>query len=161
MMADAAAGQFSILVVWALDRFGRSMGGNVRDLLALDKAGVKVVSVKEPWMDTAGPIRDLLIAIFSWVAQQERVRLIERTNAGIAAAKARGLSWGRKSKNMVGPALRRVVIELWEDEGRPDGYAGLAAQLGCASTATAWKLHRDVLAKRGVEARGVTPKTAA
>lgn len=143
MISDAQAGKFSVLVIWALDRFGRSMGGNVRDLLLLDKAGVRVISVKEPWMDTAGPIRDLLVAIFSWVAQQERARLIERTNAGIAAAKKAGKRWGRISKNLVGVPLRRVIIEQWEDEGRPDGYAGLAELLGCASTATAWKIHRQ------------------
>jgi DNA invertase Pin-like site-specific DNA recombinase len=146
MMADAAAGRFNVLVVWALDRFGRSMGGNVRDLLALDKAGVRVVSVKEPWLDTAGPVRELLVAIFSWVAQQERERLIERTRAGIAAARARGMDWGRRSKNMVPPGERRRMISQWEDEGRPDGYVGLASQLGCASTATAWKMHRLWLA---------------
>lgn len=153
MLKDAQEHKFNVLVVWALDRFGRSMGGNVRDLLLLDKAGVRVVSVKEPWMDTAGPVRDLLVAIFSWVAQQERARLIERTNAGIAAAKASGKRWGRISPNLVGPELRRLIIEQWEDEGRPDGYAGLAEQLGCASTATAWKLHRQWKKTEGREVR--------
>lgn len=148
MMKDAGAGDFDVLVVWALDRFGRSMGGNVRDLIALDKAGVQVVSFKEPWMDTAGPVRELLIAIFSWVAEQERARLIERTRAGIAVAKAQGKRWGRISKNLVPPFEQRVILEQWEEEGRPDGYDGLCGLLGCASKATAWKLHKQWLAKR-------------
>jgi DNA invertase Pin-like site-specific DNA recombinase len=148
MLADAQERKFDTLVIWSLDRFGRSMGGNVRDLLALDQCGVTVISAKEQWMDTAGPIRDLLIAIFSWVAQQERARLIERTNAGIARAKILGKSWGRKSRNLLPESLRGPVIAQWEEEGKPDGYNGLCAVLGCTSTATAWKLHKKWVSQK-------------
>ena len=140
MMKDAAAGRFTVLVVWALDRFGRSLAGNVNDLLALDKVGVQVVSVREPWMDTAGPIRELLVAIFSWVAQQERARLIERTRAGIAVARAGGKAWGRRSLGLLPAEERGAVMAQWNDEGRPDGFRGLAAVLGCKSATTARKL---------------------
>jgi putative DNA-invertase from lambdoid prophage Rac len=140
MMAAAAAGEFGVLVVWALDRFGRSMAGNINDLLALDKLGVKVVSVREPWLDTGGPVRELLVAIFSWVAQQERARLIERTKAGIAAVRASGRAWGRPSTGLVPDFMRAGLIDRWVDEGRPDGFKGLAGQLGCASPTTARKL---------------------
>jgi len=82
MMTDARRGAFDVLVVWSLDRFGRSMAGNVNDALVLDGAGVAIVSVREPWLDTGGPVRDLLLAIFSWVAEQELRRLVERTRVG-------------------------------------------------------------------------------
>jgi hypothetical protein len=36
-------------------------------VLDLDHVGVQVVSVREPWLDTSGPVRSLLVAIFSWV----------------------------------------------------------------------------------------------
>lgn len=140
MMTAAASGRFSILVVWALDRFGRSMSGNINDLLALDKLGVRVVSVREPWLDSGGPVRELLVAIFSWVAQQERARLIERTRAGIAVVRAAGKPWGRRAVGMVGVDERATVMARWDDEGRPDGFRGLAAVLGCASATTARKL---------------------
>lgn len=140
MMADAAAGRFTVLVVWALDRFGRSLAGNVNDLLALDRLGVRVVSVREPWMDSAGPVRELLVAIFSWVAQQERTRLIERTRAGIAVARASGKLWGRRSLGLVPEGERGALMDQWETEGKPDGYQGLAAVLGCKSATTARKL---------------------
>jgi len=52
MMADAHHGAFDVLVVWALDRLGRSMVGNLRDVLELDRCGVQVVSVRETWLDT-------------------------------------------------------------------------------------------------------------
>jgi hypothetical protein len=83
MMSDAKRGAFDELLVWSLDRFGRSMAGNVNDALALDRAGVELLSVREPWLDTGGPVRDLLLAIFSWVAEQELRRLVERPRAGI------------------------------------------------------------------------------
>jgi hypothetical protein len=63
MMADAHRGAFDVLVVWALDRFGRSMVGNLRDVLELDRCGVQVVSVRETWLDTGSAVRPLLIAI--------------------------------------------------------------------------------------------------
>lgn len=143
LLEDARHGRFQILVVWALDRFGRSMAGNLTDLLALDKAGVTVLSVKEPWLDTRGPIRELLIAIFSWVAEQERARLIERTNAGIAHAKASGKRWGNAAHDLLPPSLRGPIIEQWMAEGRPDGFVGLAAILGCKSTATSHRLYKE------------------
>ena len=45
MMADAHRGLFDVLVIWALDRFGRTMVGNMQAVLELDRRGVKVVSV--------------------------------------------------------------------------------------------------------------------
>jgi putative DNA-invertase from lambdoid prophage Rac len=95
MLKDARRGKFDVLIVWALDRFGRSMVGNLGDVLELDRIGVTVISVKESWLDTGSPVRTLLIAIFSWVAEQERSRLVERTKAGVAAARRRGARLGR------------------------------------------------------------------
>ena len=94
LLQAAKRKEFDVLVVWSLDRFGRSLAGNVRDIEALTSCGVDVVSCREPWLDTGGPVRELLIAIFSWVAQQERARLIERTKAGMARAKAEGKKVG-------------------------------------------------------------------
>jgi hypothetical protein len=55
MMTDARRGAFNVLLVGSIDRFGRSMAGTVNDALALDNAGVKIFSVREPWLDTGGP----------------------------------------------------------------------------------------------------------
>jgi DNA invertase Pin-like site-specific DNA recombinase len=111
MMADARRGTFDVLLVWSLDRFGRSMAGNVNDALALDRVGVKLLSVREPWLDTGGPVRDLLLAIFSWVAEQEVRRLIERTRAGIERARVTGTRSGRpigRPRRLGGVDLERV-----------------------------------------------------
>jgi DNA invertase Pin-like site-specific DNA recombinase len=45
--ARGASGRFEVLVIWALDRFGRSIAGNLADVLELDRIGVQVVSVRE------------------------------------------------------------------------------------------------------------------
>jgi DNA invertase Pin-like site-specific DNA recombinase len=95
MLRDAKRGAFDLVVFWAIDRFGRSMLGNLTDITALDAAGVQVASVRETWMDTAGPIRGVLIAFTSWVAEQEHARLVERTKAGMATARRKGKRIGR------------------------------------------------------------------
>ena len=51
MMIDAHRGLFDVLVIWALDRFGRTMVGNMQAVLDLDRCGVKVISVREPWQN--------------------------------------------------------------------------------------------------------------
>ncbi len=95
MRNDAHRGRFDVLLIWAIDRFGRSMTGNLEALLELDRRGVQVVSAREPWLDTGGPVRPLLIAIFSWCAEQERARLIERTKSGLERARREGKRLGR------------------------------------------------------------------
>jgi putative DNA-invertase from lambdoid prophage Rac len=95
MMNDAHRGAFDVLLLWALDRLGRSMVGNLQAVLELDRRGVQVLSVREPWLDTGGPVRPLLVAIFSWVAEQERAHLVARTKAGLERARRRGVHLGR------------------------------------------------------------------
>jgi putative DNA-invertase from lambdoid prophage Rac len=119
MLEDGKNGKFQTLVVWSIDRFGRSMMGNLDAILALDAISVKVVSVREVWLDTRGPIRELLIAIFSWVAQQERTRLIERVRAAQSVRRDTGKAVGRApyGYRMVRPApqgdpTRNTTLEL-------------------------------------------------
>jgi DNA invertase Pin-like site-specific DNA recombinase len=122
MMKDAKRGAFDVMVIWALDRFGRSMVGNLADVLELDRVGVTVVSVRESWLDTGSPVRNLLIAIFSWVAEEERNRLIARTKVGLEQARRRGAKIGRPRRRFdldrarelraAGHPLRAVAKEL-------------------------------------------------
>jgi len=108
MMKAARRGEFDVLVVRALDRFGRSMTGNLADVLELDRLGITVVSVRESWLDTTSPVRSLLIAIFSWVAEQERNRLVERTRAGIASARRKVQRIGRPRARLDEDQLREL-----------------------------------------------------
>lgn len=111
MMADAHRGRFEFLLVWDLTRFGRSMIGNMTAVLELDRRGIQVISVRDTWLDQpAGPLRDLLVAIFSWVAQQEREQLVARTKVGLEGARRRGIRLGRPPARVdVGRA--RILVE--------------------------------------------------
>lgn len=104
MLAAAHRGELNAVLVAALDRLGRSMTGVVQTVLALDRLKIPVISLREPWLDTGGPARDLLIAIFGWVAQEERRILIERTHDGLDRARAQGKKLGRR--RMVLPVAR-------------------------------------------------------
>jgi len=74
MLSDVRAGRVRAVAVWALDRLHRSMTGAINTVLELDRLGAPVLSVREGWLDTSGPVRPLLVAIFGWVAEQERTR---------------------------------------------------------------------------------------
>ena len=100
VMAAAHRGDFDVLIVWSLDRLGRSMTGNLQAVLELDRCGVEVLSVREPWLDTGGPVRPLLIAIFGWVAEQERMQIAERTKAGMARVRRKGVRFGRPKRRI-------------------------------------------------------------
>jgi len=105
MMEAARARRLSHVVVWSLDRFGRTMAGNMAAVLELDRLGVEVLSVREPWLSTReAPTRNLLVAIFSWVAEQERAQIRARTMAGMERARAQGKRIGRP------PRLTRVEV---------------------------------------------------
>lgn len=89
MLEDARMRKFDIILVWSLDRFSREGINNTLAYLNKLKAhGVSIKSLQEPWLDTSeSGMGDLLIAIFSWVAEQERKRISERTKAGLVNAK--------------------------------------------------------------------------
>lgn len=70
---------------------------------------VPVLSVREGWLDTSDPVRPLLVAIFGWVAEQERARLIERTKAGLERARRQGKRLGRPPKS---PILLHAAHDL-------------------------------------------------
>ena len=72
LMDDARRGAVRGVVVWSRDRLDRNMHACLSRVVELDRLGVPVISVREPWLDTTGPTRSLLVAIFAWVAEQER-----------------------------------------------------------------------------------------
>jgi putative DNA-invertase from lambdoid prophage Rac len=107
MLQAGRRGEFQVILVWAIDRLGRNMSAIVDTVTAMDRVGVAVVSHQEPWLDTQGMVRPLLLSIFAWVAQQERARLIDRTNAGLARARAAGKTLGRPRRAIdIDQALR-------------------------------------------------------
>ena len=82
------------LVVWRLDRLGRSLKHLIETVADLDARGVGLRSLQES-IDTSTPGGQLVFHIFGSIAQFERDLIRERTNAGLAAARARGRKGGR------------------------------------------------------------------
>jgi putative DNA-invertase from lambdoid prophage Rac len=124
VLAAARSGQVNAVIVWALDRLHRSMHGAITTVLELDRLGVQVISLREPWLDTSGPVRQLLVAIFGWVAEQERTRLIERTRAGLERARRDGKRLGR-------PPVSPVLLNAAADRvGRGESIRGAAREMG-------------------------------
>jgi DNA invertase Pin-like site-specific DNA recombinase len=83
------------LVVWRLDRLGRSMHHLVELIEQLRNRGVGFRSVCDGLIDTTSPSGELIFHIFSALAQFERRLIQERTRAGLASARARGRLGGR------------------------------------------------------------------
>lgn len=98
MLKDAKERKFDIALVWDLSRFSREgISNTLHYLEELKKSGVALKSLQDSWLDTSdNGMGQLLIAIFSWVARQERERISERTKAGLVRAKAGGKLLGRK-----------------------------------------------------------------
>jgi DNA invertase Pin-like site-specific DNA recombinase len=84
-----------ILVVWRLDRLGRSMRHLITLVEDLRNKGIGFRSLTEGAIDTTCASGELIFNIFSALAQFERRLIQERTKAGLAAARARGRHGGR------------------------------------------------------------------
>ena len=94
MMDDAKRGQFKAVLVWKLDRFGRSLRHLVTALDELGSYGVGFVSYSDP-IDTTTPVGRMLFGILGSFAEFERSLIVERTKAGLARAKRNGVKLGR------------------------------------------------------------------
>ena len=88
-----------VLLVWRLDRLGRSVRHLVTLIDQLKELGVGFRSVCDGAIDTTTPSGELIFHVFSALAQFERRLIQERTKAGIAAARARGRKGGRPPMN--------------------------------------------------------------
>ena len=88
------------LVVWKLDRLGRDLKHlvNLIDDLRQRNIGFKVLTGHGAQIDTTTPNGRLVFGIFAALAEFERELIVERTRAGLAAARARGRQGGRPRK---------------------------------------------------------------
>lgn len=103
------------LVVWRLDRLGRSLPHLVETVTGLEARGVGFRSVHEA-INTSSTTGKLVFNIFCALAEFERDLIIDRTKAGLAAARERGAKPGRKPS--LSPDQVDVVRQLHR-EGKP------------------------------------------
>jgi len=101
-----------VLVVWRLDRLGRSLKHLVELVGELEERNVGLRSIQEA-MDTSSPGGRLIFHVFAALAEFERSLIQERTNAGLAAARARGRKGGRPKK--LDKKKRNLVVSLYSE----------------------------------------------
>lgn len=127
-----------VLTVWKLDRLGRSTTHLIRTIEDLGARGVQFRSLRDP-IDTTTPSGRLVLGIMASLSQFERELLVERTAAGLAAARARGARVGRRP-SVTGAQL--VWMERLVDEGVP--HAKIAELTGLSKAAVGRALRGEI-----------------
>jgi DNA invertase Pin-like site-specific DNA recombinase len=131
MFVDASRRRFDVVLVWALDRFTREgIPETFEYIRRLTGYGVQFESYTEPHFRTTGPAGELMLAVAAWIAKQERLRISERTKAGLERARRNGSVLGRR---------RLVVDRLRAQELRKAGssLSQIAAELGVSKSSVA------------------------
>ncbi len=142
--ALAALGEGDTLVVWRLDRLARSMRDLTDTITALHAREIGFQSICEH-IDVSSAFGEFVLHILSAVAHFERALIVERTRAGMAAAKARGAKFGRKpvlngeelheACFLIGSGMSVTATALQLSIGRSTLYRYLAA----ADPTAAWQ----------------------
>ncbi len=138
MFVDASRRKFDLLLFWSLDRLSREgVLATLQHLQRLTSCGVGYKSFTEQYLDSCGIFKDAVIGILAVIAKQERVRLSERTRAGIAIARSKGRQLGRPRLNTQpgeiarlkaqGLSQRAIGRELGISEGSVRRLASAAA----------------------------------
>jgi DNA invertase Pin-like site-specific DNA recombinase len=123
LMLDAKRRKFDLVLFWALDRFTRQGAlETLQHLQLLTSYGVDYQSFTEQYIDSCGVFRDVVIAIIATIAKQERIRISERTKAGVERARENGAKIGRPAVaadtarihtlRAQGWSLRAIALEL-------------------------------------------------
>lgn len=131
LMAAARKRQVDVIVVWALDRLGRSLKHLVVTIEELGALGVDFACFTQP-IDTTTPAGRLTFAVLGAVAEFEREMIRSRVRAGLAKAKALGKHVGRP-KASVDPEQVRVLrdsgLSLRQIADRVGGSKSVVARL--------------------------------
>jgi DNA invertase Pin-like site-specific DNA recombinase len=124
LMLDAKQRKIDAVLVWKLDRFGRSLKHLVNALAELEAVGVAFVSLRDAF-DLTTPAGRLMFGVVAAMAEFERDLIKERVKAGIANAKAKGRKMGRKPV-----ALDHTRLASMRSEGQT--IRSIALSLGCS-----------------------------
>jgi len=138
LMRDARAHRFDCVMVWKVDRFGRSVVNLLEHLRLLESYGVRFLVISQSIdTDQASPTSRLLMTILAAVAEFERSMIAERVTAGLKAAKHRGVKLGRRKKffdydkirqlSLLGKSIRQICAETGLGMGTVARYLRKAA----------------------------------
>lgn len=121
------------LVIWKLDRLGRSLSDLIKVVSRLERRGVGLISVSEA-IHTGSPGGILVFHIMAALAEFERALISERTKAGMMSARARGRHVGRPRKL----DERQIAFAVRQVQGKGASIARTADRLG-VSRATIYR----------------------
>jgi DNA invertase Pin-like site-specific DNA recombinase len=110
LMAGARQRRFDAVLVWKLDRFGRSLKHLVNALAEFEALGIAFVSLRDN-LDLSTPAGRLMFQIIGAMAEFERALICERVKAGILHARARGKRIGRPPCPVDAEKVRRLRAE--------------------------------------------------
>jgi DNA invertase Pin-like site-specific DNA recombinase len=97
LFEDASRRKFDLVLFWSLDRFSREgVRETLNHLQRLSSHGVGFRSFTEQYLDSCGIFKDAVLAILAVIAKQERIRISERTIAGLERARKAGRIGGRR-----------------------------------------------------------------
>ena len=110
LFEDAAKRKFDLVLFWALDRFSREgMAQTIVHLQRLTSYGGTFHSYTEPHLATDNElVRNILLALLSSLAKVEAQKISERTKAGMARARAKGMKIGRPR---IGIEVRQKIVQ--------------------------------------------------
>jgi DNA invertase Pin-like site-specific DNA recombinase len=101
MFQSAKNHEFDCLLFWSLDRLSREgVLATLNHLNRLESYGVSYRSFTEQYLDSCGLFKDAIIGIMATLAKQEKVRISERTKAGLERTRANGTRLGRRPKDI-------------------------------------------------------------
>jgi DNA invertase Pin-like site-specific DNA recombinase len=97
LFEDGSRRKFDLVLFWSLDRFSREgVRETLNHLQRLSTHGVGFRSFTEQYLDSCGIFKDAVLAILAVIAKQERIRISERTVAGLERARKAGRIGGRR-----------------------------------------------------------------
>jgi putative DNA-invertase from lambdoid prophage Rac len=111
------------VVVSKLDRLGRDAPDVLATIKRLAELGVEVIVLQLGKLDLASPAGKLMLAMLAAVAEMERDLIVERTQAGLARAKADGKTLGRPSKTTL--EQRKAMVEGYANKQSVSALAKL------------------------------------
>ncbi|HET6177753.1 MAG TPA: recombinase family protein [Candidatus Sulfotelmatobacter sp.] len=137
LLLHASQRKFDVLLFWALDRLTRE--GTLATLQYLERLTSYHVGYKsftEPYMDSCGTFKDVVISLLATMAKQERLRMGERVRAGIAQARRAGKRLGRPPLRVLTP---EEIVKLRRERARSKApFRTLAMKYGMS----VWTVHK-------------------
>jgi len=115
LVTDAHRRRFDVVLVWKLDRFGRSLRHLVNSLAEMESLGIDFVSLRDN-LDLTTPSGRLMFQVIGAMAEFERALIQERVKAGMRNARAKGKRIGRPPLTQLTRETRTAIADCYANE---------------------------------------------